>query len=137
MNGIQTFVVGRSNSRPTADLLVPASEDTVGRRHAEITLGADGSIYLVDLNSSNGTFVSIEKKWKKVNQSAVAMQQPVRLGDYETTIEKLLQLRRAEVPPVIPEARVSVPPVVGPSVKVQPPKNGRPPRRNPSTGEIE
>jgi adenylate cyclase len=48
----RTFVVGRA---VTSD--VPVYDPTVSRRHAELTLGDEG-VRVVDLGSSNGTFVN-------------------------------------------------------------------------------
>jgi predicted component of type VI protein secretion system len=144
MSGFRTFVIGRASSRSDADLLVPSQEDTVGRRHAELTLAEDGSIYLVDLKSLNGTFVAVKNQWKRINQAAVERQQRVRLGEYETTVAELLQLPHRQNPPTLRE--VHSPPLPSPvprpggqqpSAPVPKKKSGHRPRRNPSTGEIE
>ena len=126
---IEVLVVGRANTRSQPDIEVPASEDTVGRRHAEITVGANGDCYLVDLGSSNGTYLATGGKWKKIQQSAVELNTPIRLGSYETTISALLRFRRQAAPPPLPSAFVARPP--------QPQQPARKPRRNPATGEIE
>jgi len=91
---IEVLVVGRSNNRSQSDIELPASEDTVGRRHAEITLGANSECYIVDMGSSNGTFVADNGKWKKIQQSALTLNTPIRLGTFETTISGLLRSRR-------------------------------------------
>lgn len=124
---IEVLVVGRANASSQPDIELPATEDTVGRRHAEVTVGANGDGYIVDLGSSNGTFVSENGKWKKIQQSAVSMDAPIRLGTYETTISGLLRFRRQATPPPLPTAFVARP-------QQQP---ARKPRRNPATGEIE
>lgn len=125
---LEVLVVGRANSRAHPDIELPASEDTVGRRHAEITVGAGGDCYIVDLGSSNGTFASENGKWKKIQQTALSSNTPIRLGSYETTISALLRFRRQATPPPLPTAFVPKP---------APPQAGRKPRRNPATGEIE
>jgi len=102
---LEVLVVGRANARSQPDIEVPASEDTVGRRHAEITLGANGDCYLVDLGSANGTYVDKGGSWKKIQQSAVTPDTPIRLGTYETTIASLLRLRRSGLAPAIPRGR--------------------------------
>ena len=126
---IEVLVVGRANTRSQPDIELPATEDTVGRRHAEITVGANGDCYLVDLGSSNGTFVAENGKWKKVQQTALSSNTPLRLGSYETTISALMRFRRQATPPPLPSAFVARPP--------QPQQPARKPRRNPATGEIE
>lgn len=125
---IEVLVVGRANTSSRPDIELPAAEDTVGRRHAEVTLGANSDCYLVDLGSSNGTFVSENGKWKKIQQVALSSNTPVRLGSYETTISELLRFRRQATPPPLPTAIVAPPPE---------PQANRKPRRNPATGEIE
>lgn len=50
------IVVGRSS-----DLDMVLVEDMVSRRHAKISVGADNSITIEDLGSTNGTFVNGEK----------------------------------------------------------------------------
>jgi len=91
---IEVLVVGRANNSSKPDIELPASQDSVGRRHAEITLGTSGECYIVDTGSSNGTFVADNGKWKRIQQSALTSTTPIRLGDYETTISALLQFRR-------------------------------------------
>jgi len=91
---IEVLVVGRSNNRSQSDIELPASEDTVGRHHAEITVGANSECYIVDMGSANGTFVADSGKWKKIQQCALDLNTPIRLGTYETTISSLLRSRR-------------------------------------------
>ncbi len=131
-SSIVVLVVGRASSQSRADIQIPASEDTVGRRHAEITIGTNGECYIVDLGSSNGTFVNDKGKWKKIQQAAVSSNSPIRLGSFETTISELLNFRTQAAPSSRP------PPVAPPPRQpAQPAPGGRRPRRNPSTGEIE
>lgn len=125
---LEVLVVGRANSRSHPDIELPASEDTVGRRHVEITVGADGDCYIVDLASANGTFVTEKGKWRKVQQASVSLDTPIRLGSHETTIALLLRFRRQVVSTPRPAAAVVAKPAAQP---------GRRPRRNPMTGEIE
>jgi pSer/pThr/pTyr-binding forkhead associated (FHA) protein len=127
---LEVLVVGRANAHSQPDIEVPASEDTVGRRHAEITLGANGDCYLVDLGSANGTYVDKGGSWKKIQQSAVTPDTPIRLGTYETTIASLLRLRRRATPPPLPPEAAKAP-------RPSNPAGGRRPRRNPLTGEVE
>ena len=126
---IEVLVAGRASSQSQADIQLPASEDTVGRRHAEITIGANGDCYIVDLGSSNGTFVGDKGKWKKIQQAAVSSNTPIRLGSYETTISELLRFRRQATPHPLPAP--------APRPPKQPAQANRKPRRNPATGEIE
>jgi pSer/pThr/pTyr-binding forkhead associated (FHA) protein len=120
-SGIEILVVGRTHSGSRLDIEIPAVHDTVGRKHAEITLGAGGECHIVDLGSANGTHVLQNKKWVRVQQKAIFSDDQIRLGDFETSVTELLKFRRRrDVPPPIPKSHT-------------PSK----PRRNPATGEIE
>jgi pSer/pThr/pTyr-binding forkhead associated (FHA) protein len=120
-SGIEILVAGRSHNGSRLDIEIPPEHDTVGRKHAEITLGTCGECHIVDLGSTNGTHVLQNKKWVRVNQMSIPPDAPIRLGDFETTIAELLRFRRRQsVPPPIPK-------MASPSK----------PRRNPATGEIE
>lgn len=129
-SALEVLVVGRCNSAQPPDLEVPLEHDTVGRRHAELTIGADGDCYVVDLGSTNGTFVGHGKRWKRIAQTKIAMDEPLRLGEYETTVRRLLALRRPSPPPQ---------PAEPPRTAKPPADSGRKgkPRRNVLTGEIE
>jgi len=122
---LEVLVVGRASACSHPDIELPASEDTVGRRHAEITVGSGGDCYIVDLGSSNGTFVAENGKWRSIQQSSATLSTPIRLGSYETTISSLLRFRRQAAPPPLPTAFL------------EKPQPNRRRRRNPATGEIE
>jgi pSer/pThr/pTyr-binding forkhead associated (FHA) protein len=131
---LKVFVVGRASGANNVDIELPRSEDTVGRRHAEITLGTCGSCHVVDLDSKNGTFVRDKNgaKWRRVGQASLKLGDSIRLGDYVTTVSDLFQFRRAD-------RRIARQPA--PDKPVKPPataqKSQSRPRRNPLTGEIE
>lgn len=131
---LKVLVVGRSCAANDADIQVPASEDTVGRKHAEITIDASGGCHIVDLRSKNGTFVREGRGWKKISQAGVCLEDSIRVGDYITTVAQLLSLQRAKPQPRRQE-------VVSPKQQVKSAavsrNAGRTPRRNPVTGEIE
>ncbi len=125
MSNLEILVAGRAHQGSRLDIEIPARHDTVGRRHVEITLGADGSSHLVDLGSSNGTHVLEAGRWIRVQQKTVTASDPIRLGEFQTTVGELLGFRRA--------ARPSLPP----PLPVLPPIPNSKPRRNPLTGEVE
>ncbi len=148
---VQVFVIGRASPSYVPDLALPASEDTVGRRHAELKEGGNGSYFLTDTGSANGTFVFAGGKWKRIQQATVERNTPIRLGTYETTVEKLLAGNRPAMspPPFFGNpAGGTPPPFFGNSFPPPPPppppaqpmggwnKDGRK-RRNPFTGEVE
>ena len=88
---METFIVGRL-SGGGADIAVPRTEDTVGRRHAELQVRPDGSCTIRDLGSTNGTFVQEHGRWSRVSVANVGAHQNIRLGDYVTTPSQLLAL---------------------------------------------
>jgi hypothetical protein len=87
---MRTLVVGRHSSSGGVDIAIAPTEDTVGRRHAEITVNDDGTYFLRDLGSANGTFIHDGARWNRVTSSRVSPQQQIRLGDYITSISQLL-----------------------------------------------
>lgn len=50
----EPIVVGRSSSDAQVQIL---GDSNISRRHAELSVGADGNLYVKDLGSANGTFV--------------------------------------------------------------------------------
>jgi len=87
---MRTLIVGRHSSSGGVDIAIAPTEDTVGRRHAEIVVNDDGTYFLRDLGSANGTFVHDSGRWNRVTSSRVGPQQQIRLGDYITSISQLL-----------------------------------------------
>src|SRR5438045_1712616 len=83
------IVVGRSS-----DLDMVLVEDMVSRRHAKISVGADNSITIEDLGSTNGTFVNGEK----VKKARLKEGDRVLIG---TSILKLVAVTRAAGAPAI------------------------------------
>jgi pSer/pThr/pTyr-binding forkhead associated (FHA) protein len=123
-NDITVWVIGRSNSQTDPDIALPDSEASVGRAHAELTRGCDGSYYIVDLKSANGTFIQDGREWRRIQQASVNANSLVKLGTYQSTVGALVSMARR------PRA------VAAPRPEVPPKKRGAP-KRNPETGEIE
>jgi len=129
----EVLVVGRASSRSDLDIEVPAAEATVGRRHAEITIDSSPKCHIVDLGSTNGTFIRDGKRWKRIKQASLHLDDPLRLGDFSTSVAHLMTLRRIRrapvqtKPPRLEQGRLATAPAK--------PKSG--PRRNPITGEVE
>jgi len=126
---LEILVAGRAHQGSRLDIEIPARHDTVGRRHVEITLGADGSCHLVDLGSTNGTHAMEAGRWIRVQQKTVTTSEPIRLGEFQTTVGELLGFRHAARPAQPPPLPVS-PPAPAPIQNAKP-------RRNPLTGEVE
>ena len=89
--GSRTYVVGRQNSSTRCDIEVPAGETSVSRRHLELTLGSDGSCYIVHLHPRNKTKVLRGGEWRGLCEDYVELDTPLRLGKYETSARRLLE----------------------------------------------
>ncbi|HEY3901245.1 MAG TPA: FHA domain-containing protein [Chthoniobacter sp.] len=122
----KAYTVGRGS---TADIKVPKGQDTVGKLHLEVEETDAGKARITDLQSTNGTFVSVGRKWEEVTGTrVVALDADLMLGDYHTTPRKLLAA-------VSPEAMEKTKPGQ-PAPDPQPAKRKRSgPRRN-EFGEI-
>lgn len=95
---METYIVGRHSSSGGVDIAVAPTEDTVGRRHAELQVRPDGSCTIRDLGSANGTFVQESGQWSRVSVANVGANQQIRLGDYATTPSQLLAFRTGVQP---------------------------------------
>ena len=67
---MKIFTIGRKD----ADIVLTDQQQQVSRLHAELTIADDGSYYLTDCGSSNGTFVNGKSLTQK-------RQQTLREGD--------------------------------------------------------
>jgi diguanylate cyclase (GGDEF)-like protein len=62
----------------TADITV--SDQSISRKHAQITKEKDGKVYLTDLGSSNGTFIN-DKKVAPGERMSLAKEDMIKLGN--------------------------------------------------------
>lgn len=111
-----TYMIGRTSS---ADILLPEAATAASRVHAELIVTDKGRLYLVDRNSTNGTWTQSADGWKKLTQDYVQPEDWVIFGDYGVKLSELL--------PQIVTRQPEKEPEVAPQ--------GRP-KRNPETGEI-
>lgn len=84
----QSIRIGRGQG---CDLVL--THESISRRHAELTIDANGSISIRDLNSSGGTLVL--RAGKEIPVTArIQLNRADRLmlGDYEISVEDLLSL---------------------------------------------
>lgn len=88
-NDVQTLLIGRHS-----DCDVVASDESVSRFHAELVLGRNRRYFLVDRQSTRGTWVS-RGGWQRLDRAEYVQQdERVRFGDSEFTVEDLA--RRAQ-----------------------------------------
>ena len=97
-----------------------------------MTIADNGTCYIVDLESANGTFLKEAGKWKRIKQAALDLGSEIRLGEYRTTPALLLSMRSVRTSP-----RQQTPLPVQPPKTDKPRPHGAKPRRNPLTGEVE
>lgn len=93
------FTIGRSKS---SDLVL--ADESVSRRHAEITLLADGSIRLADCRSSRGTAVVRNGRATRIEREIVKPADVVRFGDLELSVAEILDALRVKEVAVRPAA---------------------------------
>ena len=84
----KAYTVGRGSA---ADIKTPKEYDAVGKLHIEMQETGAGQVRITDLQSANGTFVSVGRKWEEIKGvRMVALDAELRLGDFRTTPRKLL-----------------------------------------------
>lgn len=117
------WTIGRREGHP-----IRLADASVSRDHARLEATSSGAWKIVDLGSSNGTFVEDGAGWTKTTTAELETEDRIRFGGVVHTIAELLALSRGEFAPV----RM---PVDADS------ESGlarfKAPRRNPITGEIE
>jgi len=88
-NDVQTVLIGRHS-----DCDVVLADDSVSRLHAELVLGRNRRFFLVDRQSTRGTWLS-RGSWQRLDRADyVQSDERVRFGDSELTVEDLA--RRAQ-----------------------------------------
>jgi len=81
----RSYRIGR---RRDADIIV--SDRSVSRSHADLVVDGEGGYFLTDCGSRLGTFVLRDGGWEPVRQVFVGPDEPILLGDFETTVRTLL-----------------------------------------------
>ena len=85
-----TFQLGRL---PSCDLV--ADDGGVSKRHANLTLTADGGLYVSDLGTSNGTFLLVGEERRPHRQGAAPLDARVAFGPkFEMGVAELIDLLR-------------------------------------------
>lgn len=87
---MRTYLVGRSNTTQPCDIELPNDATSVSRRHMELSVTDDGKYYVVHLHPRNFTKVNRGGGWQTITQDYVEADEPLLLGDYQTTVRKLL-----------------------------------------------
>jgi len=100
------FTIGRD---PACRIVI--EDKTVSRWHGKIEPQGEGLYLISDTDSSGGSYVRVKGGWRRFVRAKVRAEDEVRLGEYVTTIEKLMKEAKSAA------AKVKV-------------------KRNPTTGEI-
>ncbi|MEN8218956.1 MAG: FHA domain-containing protein [Pseudomonadota bacterium] len=88
---MRNFLAGRAQK---ADIVISDADHSVSDIHLEITEDAKGYYYIIDCNSTNGTFRKRGGRWEPVKETSyVGLDDLLLLGKYQTSIRKLLAMR--------------------------------------------
>lgn len=87
----QRYTIGRSK---TSSLIIQA--ESISRTHAYLEENDDGTLTLIDNETKNGTFVSIDGEYKQVNKIKVDLTSKVKFGKVPLTIEDVLSAIQAK-----------------------------------------
>ena len=84
---IRIHTIGRSGT----DVVLTDANQSVSKRHAELTISPDGrAYYLVDCGSSNGTFILRQGSWQRIKQETVGADDHLRFGAVQIPMRELL-----------------------------------------------
>ncbi len=72
---------------PSCDLVL--EHPSVSRTHARIELADDGRVFLLDVDSSNGTFLQRNDSWIRVKRVSLCSGDRIRLGEKDVSLEQL------------------------------------------------
>jgi hypothetical protein len=81
----EKFTIGRDQACD-----IPVADDSVSRRHAELTLIEQGKLLLVDCQSSNGTAVLEDGRPRAIRQAFVTPSDHVQFGSVVLAVSDLV-----------------------------------------------
>ncbi len=87
---MKTYLIGRSHK---ANIVIKDADRSVSGIHLELTEDADGKFYIIDCNSTNGTYRKRGGRWIAIQQTYVNQDEQILLGKYITTVRELLSMR--------------------------------------------
>lgn len=121
---MKTYSIGRGDEN---DVVI--RDHSVSRNHAELRVDDEGKFQLIDLNSTNGTFVRDGEEWVQVYQAYVAEDERIMFGSTATTVTALLTKR-----PIEPDGTLTAAEAVGqaPEEPAEPEATGEDARQDPA-----
>jgi pSer/pThr/pTyr-binding forkhead associated (FHA) protein len=93
---------------------IPVADDSVSRRHAELTMIEAGKLLLVDCQSSNGTAVLEEGRPRPIRQAFVTPSDRVQFGSVVLNVSDLVEAVSARKPKAQPQPERAVAAAVSP-----------------------
>ena len=78
----KTYIIGRKGS-------ICVSDKTASARHAELVILKD-TMYLTDLNSTNGTFIMENGELKPFKEGYISLDQTLSFGDHICSVRELI-----------------------------------------------
>lgn len=84
-----SLVIGRDE---TCDIVL--EDSFVSRRHVRLDLSEDGDCRLVDLGSTNGTFIFRDAEYVTVDEISVGPADHIRIGHVDYTVDQLVRMAR-------------------------------------------
>jgi hypothetical protein len=98
----RTYIVGRISSSTHCDIGLPEYEQSISRRHLELTVMPDGRCYIVHLGPGNTTsFQTSDGSWLPISRDYVDWDSPLMLGDYRTSARSLISMIGSSASPQI------------------------------------
>ena len=89
MDGL-VFTIGREGH-------IQIDDSTVSKKHAEIKI-IQGKIYLRDLNSTNGTYLYLDKKLIRFREGFIKLDTPLLIGSKISTAKHYLEIIGISIP---------------------------------------
>ncbi|MGE0565999.1 MAG: FHA domain-containing protein [Alphaproteobacteria bacterium] len=83
---MKTYRIGRDQ---TNDIVI--DDESVSRAHAELREAVGENFRIVDLKSTFGTGVMRDGRWVQVQDTLVARTDPIRFGNYVTTVADIMK----------------------------------------------
>ncbi|MDG1052336.1 MAG: FHA domain-containing protein [Flavobacteriaceae bacterium] len=70
------------------DCEIKFNDKSVSRRHAELFISRSGKMYLLDCNSTYGTFLFSEGKKNKISQSEISIDEDIYFGQLKISSQE-------------------------------------------------
>ena len=131
---MKTMTIGSSNQ---CDLVVGG--ENVSSIHAQVQLGHDGYLTVLDAGSDHGTFLQRNKQWIRVLKVELGSRDRIRCGETEVELNQLVDLFGERVRVQLRDSQsLRMPAIMAERLAAAKPRvTIERPRRNPETGNIE